>query len=254
MSTNRKLLSGFAAAAAVYLIASVVTITATGHRFRPLYEGIGPSAPYRWVHPPAAFKSTNITPVAVTQTLQLTSAGSEQSGAATIDGQLVLSLPAGAIPPARSNQSVDLTITPVDPVKLAPLPPGLYSDGNAYRITAVYQPTKTAIPAAAKPIDAVLRTPVSSAALLASTDGKSWVRVADQHIPTQAAVATTFTNFGYLLAAANVPVVTGSSSSSTNIVLLAGLGLAAIAAVTVSLLWRADRRRRPRRPKRDRRG
>jgi MYXO-CTERM domain-containing protein len=227
------------------VVAAVATIGTGGHPLRPLYEGIGPSAPYRWVHPPPAFRSTNTPPETVTESFDLTPTGSQEEPGGSGDGQLALSLAAGAIPPSPGRNSVLLSFAPVDPAKLGPLPVGLFSDGNAYLVTAFYQPGRVPIPAPAKPIDAVIRTPVSSTALLISTDGKAWTRTPDQHIPTQAAVAATITSFGYLLAVANVPVVPPSSSSGTSIILPIGLGIASLLLLGAALLWRSDRRRRP---------
>jgi hypothetical protein len=238
--SSRRLLISFAVAACLYLVAAMVTIGTTGHPLRPLYEGVGPAAPYRWVHPPAAFKATNVPPLSSTQTIPLTPAGTAQTGSSAVDAQLVMNLPGGAIPASAPNTSVLLSITPVDPAKLGRLPPGLYSNGNAYLVTASYQPNKLAIPGATKPIDAVLRTPVPSVALLTSPDGKTWDRLTDHHIPGQAAVATTFTRFGYLLAAANVPVVT-SSSSSRRILLVVILAVVAALVLGASLVLRRRR-------------
>ena len=237
--------SGFAVALAFYLAAALVTAGPERQQLRPLYEGIGPSSPYRWVSPPPAFRANNVSPVPVSESFDLTSSGSPEEAAGSGDAQLAITLPAGSIPPSTGQTSILISVTPVDPAKLAPLPPGLYSDGNAYRVTADYEPGKVSIPAAAQPMDAVLRTPVSSVALLTSPDGKSWTRIPDQHIPNLAAVATTFTNFGYLLAAANVPVVSKSSSSSAGIVLVVGLGIAAVLLLAAALIWRSERRRRP---------
>lgn len=243
MTAKRKVLFGFAAVAGLYLIASLVTVAVGGHRLRPLYEGIGPSAPYRWVHPPPAFESTNTRPVAVSETFAITSTGSPEEPAGSGDGQIELTLPAGAIPPVPRQDSVLVSVTPTDPAKLGRLPAGLYSDGNAYLITVTYQPSGKRLNTAAKPIDAVIRTPLSSAALLASADGKTWTRILDQHIPSQAAIATTYTDFGYLLTAANVPVVPPSSSSGSSVLLLVALGLAAVLLLGLSAIWTGKGRR-----------
>jgi hypothetical protein len=243
MST-RRLVAAFAAAAAVYLIVALITIGSTAHPLRPLYEGIGPAPPYRWVRPPAAFRSTNVVPQVITETIPLGPSGSVQSGMATIDGQFVLSLPAGAIPASTSDHAVLLTITPLDPAKLSPPPPGLFSDGNAYRVTASYQPSEAPVSDAVKPIDAVIRTPVPSVALLMSVDGKTWTRLADNHIPGQAAVATTFTQFGYFLPVTNARVVSVSSTRGSSLWLIVILGLVAAVLVGFSLLWRTRHRRK----------
>jgi hypothetical protein len=244
--TTRRLAAAFIVAAAVYLVSAVATIGTSSHPLRPLYEGIGPAPPYRWVRPPPAFKATNIAPIAVSQTSTLTSTGSIQTQISTTDAQLALSLPAGAIPPSPSHSALRLGITPVDPAKLGQLPPGLYPDGNAYRVSASYQPNQQPIAEAVKPIDGILRTPVPSVALFTSVDGQTWSRLVDHHIPGQAAVATTFTKFGYLLAASNVPVVTRSSSRATTIWLVVGLGVVAVLLVAVLLLRRSGRLRWPR--------
>lgn len=245
MRPTRSLVAGFVGAGALYVLAAVLTMS-WGHTVRPLYEGIGPSAPYRWVHPPPAFKSTNAAPVAVSESFDLPSGGSAEEPAGSGDGQLALTLPAAAIPPSSGNTTVLVSVTPVDPAKLGRLPAGLYSDGNAYLVTASYEPGKVPIPSAAQPVDAVLRTPVSSVALLISADGKSWVRIPDQHIPNQAAVAASFSSFGYLVAAANVVVVPRSSSSAASLVLVVGLGAAALLLLAAAVVWRGDLRR-PRR-------
>jgi hypothetical protein len=233
-----------AVATGLYLVAALVTVGPEGRQLRPLYEGIGPSAPYRWVSPPSAFKASNVAPVAVSESIDLTSSGTPEEPAGSGDGQLVLTLPAGAIPPSSGHTSVVISVAPVDPGKLGPLPPGLYSDGNAYKVTAEYLPGRVSIPMAAQPVDAVLRTPVTSAELLTSPDGKTWSRIPDQHIPNQAAVSTSFTAFGYLLAAANVPLVTNPSSSGAGLLLVVGLGIAAVLLLAAALIWRSDRRRR----------
>jgi hypothetical protein len=243
MSQRRSRKLGLATAAAVYLTACLAVIGTSRHPLRPLYEGIGPAAPYRWVHPPAAFKATNIAPLASSQTIDLTAFGSPQTGVATIDGQLVLTLPAGAIPASPPNTSVAISITPLDPATLGALPPGLYPDGNAYHVAAAYQPSGTRIPAPVRPVDAIVQTPVPSTALLGSSDGKTWVRVADHHIPSQAAVAATLTNFGYLLAAANVPAVTKHGSGGPGVLLVVILGLVAVIPLAAAVIWRHRRRR-----------
>jgi hypothetical protein len=246
MTTNRSRRLGFAIAALAYLAACLTTIGTAGHPLRPLYEGIGPAPPYRWVKPPAPFKATNVAPIAGTQTIPLTKTGSPQTGAATIDGQLVLALPAGAFPANDDRPAVTLTITPLDPTTLGALPAGLYPDGNAYHLSAQYQPNPTAITSAAHPIDAVVETPAPATTVLQSPDGKAWQPVATHHIPGRAAVATTFTQVGYLLAAASVPVVIKPSSGGSKILLVVILGLVAIVPLTAAVIWRNGSRRRRR--------
>jgi hypothetical protein len=195
------------------------------------------------VRPPLQFKFSNTVPTPVSQSFNLTAAESPPVQTGSGDGQLVLSLPAGAIPVPAHQRVVLLTVTPLDPARLGTLPVALYSDGNAYRVTASYQPGGAPIGSAAHPIDMVIETPVPSAALLTSLDGRSWTRLADHHIPSQAAVSATFTRFGYVLAAANVPVVTKPVSGGTSVVIVVVLGLAALVPLAAAVIWRWRRRR-----------
>ena len=243
MNAPRRRRVTLAAVGGLYVIACAVTIDVGRHPLRPLYEGIGPAAPYRWVNPPAQFRATNSFPSPVSESVNLTATGSPQVGATSGDGQVVLSLPAGAIPPRRSENVALVSISPFDPAKLGALPVALYSDGNAYRVAASYQPSAATIPAAAKPVDVVIETPVPSSALLESSDGRTWTRLVDHHIPGQAAVAATFTNFGYLLAAANVPVVVKPASGGSRVLLVVILGLVALLPIAAALIWRNGRRR-----------
>jgi hypothetical protein len=240
MITRRARRLGLALAAATYVLAAAITAVSSGHPVRPLFEGIGPAPPYRWVNPPRQFKATNISPLASTQSVALTSAGSPQAGVSTIDGQLVLALAAGAFPAASGQTSVEVATNPHDPAKLGVLPAGLFPDGNAYEVRATYRPSGTAITQAAHPVDAIIETPAPAETVLLSTDGKTWQPIATHHIPGRAAVATTFSKFGYLMAAASSPVdVTGSGSSGVWTYLLPILlGLVAIGLVTAALLWR----------------
>jgi hypothetical protein len=255
MTTTRQRLVGLAATTGLYLIAAAITMGIGHHPLRPLYEGIGPSPPYRWVHPPSAFRSTNVPPVASsTESIALASEQKYVFGSGTYDGQLVLSLSAGSVPPRAGQGSVDITIAAKDPVTLGPLPAGVYSDGNAYLVTATYQPSKARIPDPLKPMDVVIRTPVSSTELLFSSGGDSWMTVPDHHIPGQTAVASTVAGFGYILAASNVPVVARGTSRGSSLLIVGALGLAAVSLVGISVWWRrgsrpgrgkAGRRRHP---------
>ncbi len=66
--------------------------------------------------------------------------GSVASGVATPDGQLVLNFGRGAVAPRAGAKRVTVTITPVDPSDLAPVPSGLRPNGNAYQVEMRYGP------------------------------------------------------------------------------------------------------------------
>lgn len=228
-----------AAVAGVYLLACVLTIGIPGHPLRPLFEGVGPAPPYRWVSPPKQFEATNVQPIAVTQIIPVGATGSPATGVATPEGQLVLGLAAGTFLPS-SGRDVLMQLAPKDPRHLGAVPPGLFADGNAYLVTAIYHPGSSVITAAAKTVDAVIETPAPARTVLLSVDGRTWTPIPTHHIPGRAAVATTFVRFGYLLAAADVPVNprASSSSGSDTVLLPVLLGFAALVAVTAAILWR----------------
>ena len=243
---SRALLLSLAAVAGVYLLAAALTATTSGHPVRPLYEGIGPAPVYRWVDPPRQFKATNIPPIAGTQTILLTSSGSPQAGSASLDGQLILNLAAGSFPRLDGDTTVELTINPEDPARQGALPAGLFPDGNLYLVTASYEPSHEAIPGAAHPIDAVIETPAPATTVLLSTDGKTWLPLPTHHIPGKAAVATTFSQLGYLLAAANTPVDVNAGRSSGwpvwRYLLPILLAVVVLVVVGAALVWRRRNR------------
>lgn len=238
----------FAAIAAVYTAAAVFTIGVTGHRVRPLYEGIGPALPYRWVRPPSAFKASNIKPLSVSFNLVVSAKGSAAAGGTTPDTQLTLSLAQGTFPEQGSATEITMMIDPLDPGKLGALPSGYYSDGNSYRITGVYEPGGAPVPAAAFPIDVIVATPAVSVGMLFSTDGKQWQKINDHHIPHMASVATTITDSGYLLAVANHVIVPPAPSGSSQIIFI--VLLAAVAVLPLSAAFLVPRLRRRRMPSR----
>jgi len=95
----------------VYALAAALTLGTTGHPLRPLFEGIGPSSPYRWVNPPPDFAASNVKPEPATTDIELDAAGSKPAGLSTPDGQVVLNLPAGAVAPRPGDTNVAVTVT-----------------------------------------------------------------------------------------------------------------------------------------------
>ena len=241
------------AVAAVYIVACVATMATGTHPLRPLYEGIGPAAPYRWVDPPPQFKAANLTPAQSREAIDLTPSGSPQIGGETGDGQFVLTLPAGAVPASTTESGIVLSIIPFDPARLAAVPDGLHPDGNAYEVTMSYAPSGQPIRVSDHPIDAIIETPVPSVALFTSPDGQTWTRIVDQHIPGRAAIYATFTDFGYFLTAYGVPpvaqpvapVVTRPASHSSKALLVIIVVLVALIPAVVAVWWRIRQRRAP---------
>jgi hypothetical protein len=165
-----------AAAAALYLAAGAYVWTRVPVRL--LYEGEAPPPPYRWVRPPANLPEPNQPPEAGTGTIPLTPDGSPSASVLTDDGQSAVIFRFGAIVPRAGATSVQVSIIPLDPGTMAPPPPGLRFDGNAYRMQATY-PDGTPINLA-QPVTVVLRYPRHATMLLRST-GNGWSRL-DAHV------------------------------------------------------------------------
>ena len=107
----------------------------------PVLDGLQPPAPYQWVKPPPDRAKDNKPPSGATGKIDLTSIGSAGSHS-TPDGQAQILFDSNSVPVPPGQTSVSVTITPLDPVKVAPPPPGGYHyDSNAYKYDAVYEPS-----------------------------------------------------------------------------------------------------------------
>ncbi len=139
---------------------------------RPLYDGVAPPLPYRWIHPPANLAAGNQAPEPGTGTITFAPDGSASASVLTNDAQAGLIFSRGGVAPRPGVTSARASIVPVDPNSVAPPPPGLRFDGNAYRMEARYS---TGEPVALlRPVTPVLRYPVHATVLLRS-DGRGWV-------------------------------------------------------------------------------
>lgn len=107
----------------------------------PVLDGLQPPAPYQWVKPPPDRAKDNKPPSGATGTIQLTSIGSAGS-VSTPDNQATIIFDSNSVPVPPGQTSVSVTITPLDPDKVGPPPPGGYHyDSNAYRFDAAYEPS-----------------------------------------------------------------------------------------------------------------
>lgn len=223
-----------AAAAALYLAAGAYVWPRIPVRL--LYEGEAPPLPYRWVRPPANLPEPNQPPEPGAGAIPFTPDGSQSASILTDDGQAAVIFRSGAIGPHAGATSVQVTITPLDPARVAPAPPGLRFDGNAYRMEAVYR-DGTPI-SLAKPVTSVLRYPKHATMLLRST-GDGWSPL-DAHLVAGALqVFASTDHLGVFVAAA--------PAASQGIPWLAvAAGAAAVGALAAAVAARAWRRARPR--------
>ena len=222
-------LVGVALALAYVVVA--VAHARLGGGARPLFDGFAPPPPYNWVHPPKEFAAGNTVPKPSSFEIALGATGSAVSGGSSSDGQMIFSMPAGAIAAHPPDANVKVDITPLDPAGLAPPPPGLDADGNAYRVDFTYQPSGTTVPSLAVPSDIFLIVPSPAQTVLFSADGKAWETLPFRPAADPTQVGGAISRPGYFEAAAPpAPAPTGTTDTQE------GAGrLVAAAGATVGL-------------------
>jgi len=231
---RRPLLVGIVAVAA-YLVVAVATLGGGAH-VRPLFDGFAPPPPYRWVNPPKAFASTNVKPTPETVEAPLGANGSAIRGIATGDGQFVLSLPEGAVPPRAGEATARIDVAPLDPATLGPLPAGLRTDGNAYRATVTYRPSAQPVATLVRRGSLQMTVPEPSEVLLFSPDGRAWTQLTTRNLTGPVTPESTFDQPGYYLGAlpkSAAEATSGGGSGTADKV----VAVAVITVVLVLGLW-----------------
>ncbi len=245
------------ALALAYVVTVGVTVGLHPGRVRPLYEGFSPPATYHWVNPPTLFEHNNQKPTVTHATVKLGPDGSLATGIQTDDAQLVLGMAAGAVPRHGSDTSVAVTITPLDPATLAPLPSPNRANGNAYQVAMVYRPSGVAVTRLAAAgasmvlivpevghvlfVDAPSGTPPGS-----SAGHGPWISVPAHPIPpTDLTLGATMRVPGYYLAGTTLPPLAFGGGSSTPVVAVsAAVGVLAVVVIGGAFLLIRRRRRR----------
>ena len=167
----------------LYLVAAGGWYGAENIPRRPLLDGIAPLAPYRWLRPPSELARGNQPPAAGAATLPLGPTGSPAASVATDDGQATISLSDKVIAPQAGESSVRVAVTPLDPATVAPPPPDMRFDGNAYRIDAVY-PLSGRPARLQKPATIVLRYATAATQLShAAAAGPQWTTIKSTNYP-----------------------------------------------------------------------
>ncbi|HEY7438893.1 MAG TPA: hypothetical protein VIC35_05805 [Acidimicrobiia bacterium] len=233
-----------------YALVLVWTVGAHARHVRPLYDGFAPTEQYRWVDPPAFFASGNKTPAGVTSTVELTRAGSRPAGIATSDAQLVLDLGTGAVATHGRDTKVRITITPVSAAGLERVPSGLRANGNAYRVSATYEPSHVPVRQPFVRSTMLLTVPeVGTQLFTARATGRGWTPIpSDALPPSNLSVSANLAAPGYYLDATRLPSLVGpGQSSSTSLALPIAIGIGGLVLVLVGagLLLARRRRRQP---------
>lgn len=241
-----------AAAVALYVVVAAATTMWAPGRLRPLYDGFG-SHPgqYNWVNPPKDLAEGNGRPEPAKAEVVLDAAGSEATSVAPSDGQALVALVPGALAVHPPDTKAALSLTPVDAGRLAPLPPGLRAEGNAYMVTIAYAPSGTKVAELAKPGSVGLTSAAPADTLLFSSDGTEWVPKEGRPLSGDNGLTGPLDAAGYYLAASTAaPRAAGTGSGSGATIVL----VVAAAAVPVVLAWLFLTRRRPAPPGRGHRG
>lgn len=222
------------AAAAVYLVTAPVTWR--GVPARLLYEGEAPPAPYHWVTPPSDLARDNQPPTGGTGQIGLNPTGSGSASILTDDAQAGVIFPHDSVASKPGVTAAVVRITPVDPAKVAPPPPGLVFDGNGYRVEATYQHDGPI--ALRRAVTPVLRYPRHATVLLRWSDG-TWTTLDTKRVPAALQIFAASDRLGVFVAAR--PAGGGTSWA----IYAAGAAAALVAAGAIAWTLRTKRSRTP---------
>ena len=239
--TRRRIAFGLAAAA-VYAAAAFV-LAATGIvPIRPLYDGLAPPAPYRYVKPPADLADANERPLPGKSKLELGEKGSMARTVGTADGQMLVVFADGAVAPREGESEVAVDIDPIDPTPLPEGPPGLRVDGNAYVVAASYLKSGARVEIR-EPVTVVLRYPIHATHVLIR-QGRGWRKLETESAGASLQLFAQTASLG-TFAAAGAP----APSRAWIAYVAAGAGVVAGVAgyLTGRRRARKPRRKRPRR-------
>jgi len=220
---------------------------------RPILDGIGPVAPYRWVSPPPELAVGNQPPAAGDFEIRLSREGSDPGVFITADNQVTVVVDRGAFAPIDDDRTVRLRVTPVDPATLGTLPGELTAFGNALEIRASSQPSGKPIRRLAQPLRMVLIYPVTqdlhaaTHGLQHSTDGQAWTALDSQDAPALQQVEASVVRLGIVVVAGELtpnPITSTAPVEDTNplvVVLLVASAGALLAGVALIIRGRSVR-------------
>ncbi len=211
---RRRGLRAGGALAGLYVAVVLATSLTTGHPVRPLFDGAGVTTPYRWVKPPWYVGSTNVKPTAGHTDITFENGVSPLIGVNSPDAQVILTLPAGALPSHAGDNVVRATFTPLDPKKFAKPPAGKRPDGNAYRVDMTYQPSGAPVTRTVNSGNVVMVVPDEADKMLFSADGKQWDELPTHTLGDPNTVGSAYNTPGYYLVDTALPEFTNPNKSS----------------------------------------
>lgn len=140
---NSRLVAAGLLCALGYLAVAWTSISLGWISSRPLYDGLTPLPPYRWVDPPVERVSDNQVPGVERFAVRVKAdGGADPASVTTSDGQTTMTF--DLITPIE-GESFEVVVTPLAPQTLAAAPADGYFDGNAYRYEALYAGTQTPV-------------------------------------------------------------------------------------------------------------
>lgn len=219
--------------------------------FRPA-DGTAPPPVYHWVVPPAGASGAAAVPATGGHTtVALTGTGSAPVGFATTDGQVAVSLGAGAVGPIADAREVTFRITPVRAGSLPALPDGLRANGNAYRVSATTAPGDRPVTTFTQPGTVTLELPEIGRALYRAS-GSGWVEVPSTPVPPrELAVSAPLARPGVYVSGTDLPpphVGTAGSGSDDGGIPAGGIvalgGLVLLVGLVIAMTTRMRSRRR----------
>ncbi|MEA2931737.1 MAG: hypothetical protein QOI56_522 [Actinomycetota bacterium] len=220
--------------AGLYLAAAAATSVLGDRPFRPLFDGLAPPPPYRWVNPPQEAARDNQQPAAASGEVPLGPDGSAFANITPEDAQVVVLLQDKAVPPHQPDTALVVTVTPVDALTLGPLPPKMSPQSNAYRVEVTYRPSGAAVAEFRGTTSSIaLVGAAATDALLFSGDGKSWAARPTTPLGASHGLETPFAGTGYYV----VTKIDDSGGGGTSPVLV-GLVLVVPALVVGGLVVR----------------
>jgi hypothetical protein len=221
---GRRRALGLATAVGVLTLYAMGTAT-SGHLSllarRPILDGIGPPPPYDYVNPPPELAAKNQEPPGASISAKLGPKGSAAQTLEPSDGQLLFVMRAGLFPPHPGAKEVLVVAKPMDPAKFPPLSNGLQLVGNAYTISATYEPGGDPVEHLAFNAVGILTYPVvvnlhaTNHTLVLSTEGKPWQALNSTDVPGLTQVQGTVPALGTLAVGAHIEQVQSGSASPT---------------------------------------
>lgn len=188
-----------------------------GHPYVPVYDGVVPVPPYRWLDPPPGGQGS---PEGATARIDVSGSSSPLIAVATpedVPQAQIFAIPGGLVLP-KATSRIDVSIEAVQPPS-APVPDGQVITGNVYAVDVTTQSggAVTALPSAE--VSVVLRAPDANqlSASVARFDGSSWQSLGTVSAGVGATFEGVVTQFGEfaLLAAPPAPTAAVPAGSST---------------------------------------